>query len=354
MIKLVNENLLNVKTADVKSKTGKEFKVTTIGSSAKIVKSVENQDKVSKKVYHAPRSIVSVSSSDGNYAEGNIRVTSSKKNNFMELRAAVNPKAAFDTPLYIVAFPFNGVLRPFETSPQYRIMKGIVCHSCKHNLHLNGNNYNRVLYMAIAPNTQLFNEGHKYHVDEIKIPFTSLITIYDKNENDENTESKCVRESTMTVTIHSDLSVSTSWEAVDRSTDEVNIDDYKDTSLFTTYIAPAAPKKKPMKGGKRFEKKEGKPSGAGKGSYSTGYKRDAGDTERKSYRKPNAARDERFNRDKTGDRKQTSGKSLRRNNGGSRGYSNGQSGGSLDAMIKNAFKDSRSSDINKRMRKSGR
>ena len=74
--------------------------------------------------------------------------------------------------LYIVAFPFNGMIKPIPDNPQYRIYKGLIATSAKP-FFFNNKRYRKVLYLVIEINKNLFKLDHKYHADEINIQLES-------------------------------------------------------------------------------------------------------------------------------------------------------------------------------------
>ena len=82
--------------------------------------------------------------------------------------------------LYVVAFPFNGMIKPIPENPQYRIYKGLIAASVKP-FFFNNRKYRKVLYLIIEINKNLFNPDHKYHTDEISIPLESY-ALFDDEE----------------------------------------------------------------------------------------------------------------------------------------------------------------------------
>ena len=88
--------------------------------------------------------------------------------------------------LYIVAFPFNGMIKPIPENPQYRIYKGLIAASVKP-FFFNNRKYRKVLYLIIEINKNLFNPDHKYHADEINIPLESYALFDDIETNKKKT-----------------------------------------------------------------------------------------------------------------------------------------------------------------------
>lgn len=88
--------------------------------------------------------------------------------------------------LYVVAFPFNGMIKPIPENPQYRIYKGLIASSAKP-FFFNGRKYRKVLYLVIEVNKNLFNEDHKYHTDTIDIKLESYALFEDKETGEKKT-----------------------------------------------------------------------------------------------------------------------------------------------------------------------
>ena len=109
--------------------------------------------------------------------------------------------------LYVVAFPFNGMIKPIPENPQYRIYKGLIASSAKP-FFFNNRKYRKVLYLVIEINKNLFNETHKYHTKSIDITLESFALI-----NDRETEEKKTNCETFTLKITSaEGDYTTDWE----------------------------------------------------------------------------------------------------------------------------------------------
>lgn len=79
--------------------------------------------------------------------------------------------------VYIVAFPFNGMIAPIPEDPRYRIYNAMIVSSVKPFI-FDNRRYRKVLYLVIEPNKNLFNPDHKYHTDCIDIVFKSYALFY--------------------------------------------------------------------------------------------------------------------------------------------------------------------------------
>ena len=88
--------------------------------------------------------------------------------------------------LYVVAFPFNGMIKPIPEDPRYRIYKGLIATSIKPFFY-NNRKYRKVLYLVIEINKNLFKDDHKYHTNEIKIELESYALFDDQETNEKKT-----------------------------------------------------------------------------------------------------------------------------------------------------------------------
>lgn len=88
--------------------------------------------------------------------------------------------------LYVVAFPFNGMIKPIAEDPKYRIYKGLIASSAKP-FFFNNRKYRKVLYLVLEVNKNLFNPEHKYHTDMISIQFESFALFTDRETNEKKT-----------------------------------------------------------------------------------------------------------------------------------------------------------------------
>lgn len=88
--------------------------------------------------------------------------------------------------LYVVAFPFNGMIKPIPENPQYRIYRGLIASSAR-SFFFNNRKYRKVLYLVIEVNKNLFNPDHKYHTDKIDIQLESYALFTDRETNEKKT-----------------------------------------------------------------------------------------------------------------------------------------------------------------------
>ena len=88
--------------------------------------------------------------------------------------------------IYVVAFPFNGMILPIPEDPTYRIYKGMIMSSVRP-FYFKGRRYRKILYLVIEPHRALFNQNHKYHTDTISLKLESYAIYKDKDTGDEKT-----------------------------------------------------------------------------------------------------------------------------------------------------------------------
>lgn len=88
--------------------------------------------------------------------------------------------------LYVVAFPFNGMILPIEEDPCYRIYKGMIVPSVRP-FYFNGRRYRKILYLVIEPHRALFAPDHKHHQDKINLKLDSFAIYKDRETGDEKT-----------------------------------------------------------------------------------------------------------------------------------------------------------------------
>jgi hypothetical protein len=88
--------------------------------------------------------------------------------------------------LYVVAFPFNGMIKPIPENPQYRIYKGLIASSVKPFFY-NNRKYRKILYLIIEINKNLFKPDHKYFTEEINIELESYALFTEKDTEEKKT-----------------------------------------------------------------------------------------------------------------------------------------------------------------------
>lgn len=131
--------------------------------------------------------------------------------------------------IFVVAFPFNGMIKPIPENPQYRIYKGLIATSAK-SFFYNGRKYRKVLYLIIEVNKNLFNESHKYHTDKIDISLESYALFNDRETGEQKTNIE-----KYTLTVLSPMGdYESSWE-YDTVNEAIMMNVEPGQQLWTTY-----------------------------------------------------------------------------------------------------------------------
>lgn len=156
--------------------------------------------------------------------------------------------------VYVIAFPFNGMIRPIAENPQYRIYKGLIATSSKP-FFFNGCKYKKILYLVIEVNKNLFQAEHKYHTDHIDIDLESFAIFEDRDTGDKKTN--CEKMHLSITSAAGDYTVS--WESnVVNEPILMNVE--PGTPLWTTFTFPQKKeldKNAPRDTKKQFNRKGG-------------------------------------------------------------------------------------------------
>lgn len=152
------------------------------------------------------RKILSVYSVDDNFTNHPMsyraqwNVFNERPNPFVSIRC--HDHGVDRTNLFIIAFPFNGRLKPIPPSKEYRILKGTIVSSVK-NFWYQNKKYRKVLYLIVEPNKDFLDgsgevtmtlEGygiyHDLHNDGIEMTKHETLTLtFTDNEGNYKAES---------------------------------------------------------------------------------------------------------------------------------------------------------------------
>ena len=239
MIKFINKELFNVETVQGENDHGVYYK--TMISSQTEVKNPKTGE-MNKKI------IASIISPNEDY---NTNISIQTKNVGKSTRISIksSERNKFDTDVYFVAIPFNGFIEEIAPSFQYRIYRGIILQNEKRSIEFNGESYKKIAYMIVVPNTSVFKEDHKYHVDEISLVVNSY-----NLESQEDGSKKTIKKSDTIIFTKDNVEV----KVDNTETEPVNADDYKGKKIFPLY-KPANKdnksfNKKPSNKSKEFKK----------------------------------------------------------------------------------------------------
>lgn len=120
------------------------------------------------------------------FRKQNIRIWSHLYNGKPIVKINASDENKFDTDVYMVAIPFNGIIKPIEKSFDFRIFRAFIAQSDRRDIEFDGKFYKSIAYMVIVPNIQLLNEDHKYSKEYLVFNF-SFVT---RASHDGKTESE--------------------------------------------------------------------------------------------------------------------------------------------------------------------
>ena len=222
MLNIINEELMSYNTMEVKdNKTGKTYTKIRVATSNKLQqydndtrvgnkqtnnekKSVDGRARVVSlvdKLHPVDREIIRISAPLKNIGDFIATPDDSKSVEFdLPMSINVNNTNKYQPTvevrcheqgddranLYVIAFPFNGMIRPIPENPQYRIYKGLIASSARP-FYFNNRRYRKVLYLVVEVNKNLFDPNHKYHTDSIDIQLESYALFDDRETREKKT-----------------------------------------------------------------------------------------------------------------------------------------------------------------------
>ena len=236
MIKFINKSLFNITTEEKTSEKGSYFE-TTVSSSVEVKnrKTNEMNRRVITKIisdtedFNAENTSIQVKTTKLGSSKVGLRSSNQNQNN---------------TTIYLVAIPFNGIIKPIEKLFDYRIYKGIILTAEKRTIEFNNELYKKIAYMVLIPNETLFEEDHKYHKDWLELSVES----YNLESNPDTDEKKCIK-SISTVTFLKDGN--DGYDIISEECEPVDPKLYKGSNIFPIYTPQ---KKVPMNNKKTYNK----------------------------------------------------------------------------------------------------
>lgn len=249
MIKFVNPELFNTETSVIEN-DNRAPRIKTVYKAAICAKNQKT------KVDEHRILITSLSDKDYDFTDpecdykASIRSTATKTGG-TRVNISISEKNKFDTPIYLVAIPFNGLLQKIEPSFQYRIYRAFVVKSEKRDISWNNGAYKKIAYMVVVPNTAMFDENHKYHTDMIALSVTS----YNIEQNHDG-EKFTVKED-ITVEFNPD---GTTTQVVDNDVvDPVDPEDFVGGSYFPIFRPRSNEGKRDSNHNRNHSKEDSKP-----------------------------------------------------------------------------------------------
>lgn len=220
MIKLINEELMNIITEEKENKNGEKYieVLFKIAVETKNSKTGEVKQHVITKLF--------AESEDYNSEKTGINLSTTQYGTRVGLRSS-DARVKNDTTIYIVAIPFNGYIKPIERQFDYRIYKSMVVTSDKRNIEFSGEMFKKIAYLIIVPNEKLFDETHKYHKDVIEFVMES----YNLETVGEDQKDTVHSTTTIKFTKEADAEYIVATETVE----PINPEDFKGQFTFPLY-----------------------------------------------------------------------------------------------------------------------
>jgi len=180
-----------------------------------------------------PKTITRVYGPDKDFSQYKMAY-SSKENDHGKVNVVIkfNQSVKVDNSLYIVAIPFNGVIKPIPASNQYRILKGYIAVSDNWSIEYGPRKYKKILYLIISPNPGVFINNPE---NKIIINFESFSNTVDNKKSD-NPIKKTQHEIMSLIISEKDYSLNHNIEKIDY----VDTESFKSTPMYTTFKSPKA------------------------------------------------------------------------------------------------------------------
>lgn len=156
MITLLNEGLFEQVTEHREGKNGKPDYFRTIISSS--IESIDKKDpsvKCKRVVDHV------LHTAEDNFNQENTRILVDWSSNRPFVKINQGDRNRYDTPVYMIAIPYNGFIAPIEKSNTFRIYKAFTIKTEKRDIEFDGQTYGRVAYMTVVPNVNLLSQDVK-------------------------------------------------------------------------------------------------------------------------------------------------------------------------------------------------
>lgn len=231
MIKLMNDSLISTITEKKDGKDGRpDFYRMIISSSIATPDKKKDGEKSKRVIEHV------LFTQEDNFNKENTRILVDWKTGRPFVKIHQGERNQYDTPVYIIAIPYNGFIIPVEKSPMYRIYKAINVKADRRNIEFEDKKYNQVMYLTVVPNTKMMT-------DEKSVLLT--VDCYSKDKDD-------TIKTTWTITFNSDMD-KTFIEQTSEITDPIDQTQYKGIKTFQIFTGPK-PKKDDEDADKSSEK----------------------------------------------------------------------------------------------------
>ena len=180
MLNIVNELLFSFNTEKKTNlKSNEEFYKLSINTSTKVVR----KNPQTGEPGHSIRTFACLTSPEKSYTDYNM-IIKSYDNEYGKRSVMFRAvkESNYNANIFVIAFPFNGIIKPIPRDKKYRIHKGMISMSDEYSISFNNKKYRKILYLVIEPYMKIF-EGDADHeaVDELVIPLESYSIIKDKD-----------------------------------------------------------------------------------------------------------------------------------------------------------------------------
>lgn len=231
MLNIINESLFNFDTMRGTNDYGEYYKLS-VNSTSKAVKIMNDNS-----VVPITRPIIRLVSPDKDYSNYNLNV-STRENDRHNINVLVkaDKRNTHNANVFVIAFPFNGIVKPIPENKQYRIYKGFINISDKMSINFNNKKYRKILYMVIEPNMNLFNEDHKYHTDKIELNLESF-TYINRNSKDDTQDFTPYTDYEAMKLVITKNTYSVQWDSK-KMDNLVDMSRFKGQPLWVTYRKP--------------------------------------------------------------------------------------------------------------------
>lgn len=231
MIKLINESLFKQKTESHEKRDGEgEYFLTTFKSAVKT-------PNPNLKGGLSARNIVSIMhTEEGNFNQQNTKVDAFLGKGSKTMLRLSQGEYQYDTTVYLLAIPYSGIMVPIPEAKDLRIYRGITVRAAKRTIEYEGEKYNKIAFLVMAVNPNIFKEDSKYYKDQLEFSVETY--------NLEDTEDKDVKKTlktTITVTFYPDKDPDYTTETV--KVDPIDPGAYKGQKVFPLYTIDPGEKK---------------------------------------------------------------------------------------------------------------
>ena len=318
MITFINESLIKIEEIKKENASKKSKKIYSVISNAKILqRAVDKKDAEKTYIKKITAPVADIIADDDTYQSNRTTFVSTKRRKNDNVKIITDPNAPFDSHCIVVAFPYNGILKPFPEKMPFRIIRAFIAHSHFYTISFEGKKYNKCLYMVIVPNMQLLEETAKFKKDKLYFKIDSFEPVKPIEGQDETTDKKCYQRS-LSIQVTKD---GVSSRIMERVVDFVDTKEFDGKPIWNLFKFTPKPKRKPAKGRNRFTKNKGGDNN-GKKYYKTKEKTNAGYKKEHSDSRPHRSNNFTRNDKNSTDRKSAS--------------------SSIDKMIKHALSSSQS------------